>query len=203
MNVRTLLLVLTLSLPLQVAARRVMWGVQAGWDARRLKVDSDLLRANKHSGWFIGPQASLQFARGHLALEASLLYDQRYMDLEERDTRELHEHTLSYLVVPVNLRYTLRLGKPLGLYLATGPQWRRYLNRGHHIRFDDEADLRVDPGTLSWNLGAGIELFRHLLVGFTYNFGIDEECWKTSLSEGIRDFDIKKNSCQVSLTCLF
>lgn len=203
MTLRTLLLALTLSLPLQVAARRVMWGVQAGWDARRLKIDSDLLRASKHSGWFIGPQASLQFARGHLALEASLLYDQRYMDLEERDTHEMHERRQYYLVVPVNLRYILRLGKPLGLFLATGPQWRRYLNRNQHIRFDDDTDLRVDPSTLSWNVGAGVELFHHLLVGFTYNFGIDEECWKSSLGQNIRDFDLKRNSCQVSLTCLF
>lgn len=198
-----LLLILVLALALPVTARRVMWGAQVGWDARRLKLNSDLFRVDNHSGWFAGPQASLQMAHGHLALDAALLYDQRNMDFEESGTGVLHENRLSYLVLPLNLRYTFRIGKPLGIYIATGPQWRRYLHRGHHIRLDDDMDLRLDPSTLSWNAGLGIELFRHLLVGFTYNFGIDDECWKSSLSEQIRDFDIKKNSCQVSLTCLF
>lgn len=63
-------------------ARRVMWGVQAGWDARRLTLKSDLYRASNHTGWFLGPQASLQFANDYLALDASLLYNQRNMEFE-------------------------------------------------------------------------------------------------------------------------
>lgn len=196
-------LILVLAVAYSAMARRVMWGVQAGWDARRLTLKSDLYRASNHTGWFLGPQASFQFAHDYLVLDASLLYNQRNMDFEERETKALHEHDLSYLVIPLNLRFTFRLGKPLGIYVATGPQWRRFLNRGRHIRLEDDVDVRLDPGTLSWNVGAGFDFFGHLKLGFTYNFGIDDECWKQSVSEQIRRFDIKKNSCQVSLTCLF
>lgn len=203
MKCRLFLSVLVLLLFSPVMARRVMWGVQAGWDTRRMALKSDFFEVDNHSGWFIGPQASLQFPRAHLALEASLLYNQRRMDFKENETGTLHGNRLSYLVVPVSLRYTFRIGKPLGIFLSTGPQWRRYLSRGHHIHLNDDMDLRLDPGTLSWNVGVGVEFFRHLFVGFTYNFGIDDECWKSSLSQSIRDFDVKKNSCQVSLTCLF
>ena len=107
------------------------------------------------------------------------------------------------MVRPVSRRFPGRGGKRVGVDVATGPQWRRWVDRGHHIRLEDDVDVRLDPGTLSWNVGAGFDFFGHLKLGFTYNFGIDDECWKQSVSEQIRRFDIKKNSCQVSLTCLF
>lgn len=198
-----LLLLLLISLALPARARRVMWGVQTGWDARRLTLNSDLFRTDSHSGWYVGPQASLQMAKGHLALDVSLLYNQRNMDFEESDTHVLHENRLSYLLLPAHLRYTFRVAKPLGIFITTGPQWRRYIRRGQHVRLGDDMDLRLDPSTLSWNVGAGVQLLGHLHLSFIYNFGIDDEYLMSSLSEQIRDFDIKKNSCQVSLTCLF
>lgn len=195
--------VIILALAFPAMARRVMWGIQTGWDTRRLKLDSDLFSVGNRSGWYVGPQASLQVARGHLALEASLLYNQRNMDFEESNTREIHANRLSYLVLPLNLRYTIRIIRPLGIFISTGPQWKRYVGRNQHVRLGDEMDLRLDPSTLSWNAGAGVELFRHLLLSATYNFAIDQEGWKRSMGGAIRDFDIKRNSCQVSLTCLF
>lgn len=196
-------LILILALALPAMARRVMWGVQTGWDTRRLQLDSDLFHVDNRSGWYVGPQASLQFARGHLALEASLLYNQRNMDFEENDTQEKLTNRLSYLVFPVHLRYTFRILPPLGIFISTGPQWKRYVGRNQYVRLGDEMDLRLDPSTLSWNATAGVEIFRHLLLSVTYNFAIDQECWQRSMGEAIRNFDIKRNSCQVGLTCLF
>ncbi|MGN0233994.1 MAG: porin family protein [Bacteroidaceae bacterium] len=195
--------IIILALAFPAMARRVMWGVQTGWDTRRIKLDSELFRVENRSGWYVGPQASLQMARGHLALEASLLYNQRNMDFEESDTHDIHTNRLSYLVLPLNLRCTIRIIRPLGIFISTGPQWKRYIGRNQHVRLEDEMDLRLDPSTLSWNAGAGVEIFRHLLLSATYNFAIDQECWKKSLGDAIRNFDIKRNSCQVSLTCLF
>ena len=83
--------------------------------------------------------------------------------------------------IPINLKYSIGLGKLANVYVTTGPQFDFALGNKKN---DDNATLIVstfeqENMTTSWNVGAGVKLFKHLDLGLSYNFGLSETAKQT------------------------
>lgn len=203
MKQRISLLVFLMLLSASLFAGGFTWGVDAGWDIRKIHLNSKALDVDNRTGWFIGPRAIMALPLTGLSLEGSVLYNQRKMAFQDIEDNAQIEKQLSYLVFPVNVRYKISLLKLIGAYISTGPQWSRYINGSKNLNFFDSLHLRVDGSTLSWNVGAGVDLANHLQVGFTYNFGIDDHFWTSDMQEKVNSFKANKNSCQIRVSCSF
>ncbi len=192
-----------LLLTLTVSARPIRFGVEGGLDIRNMNLRSSVFDLDNRTGWFVGPKAALDFPLINLQVDGAILYNQRQMGFLNATTAEKNTKEMSYLLFPVNVRYTFRINRILGIYVSTGPQWRRYLNKGNYVDMIDDLSLRVDRSTLSWNVGVGVDVAKYVQLGVTYNMGIDSEYWVSGISNTVSEFDASKNSWQLRLSCLF
>lgn len=187
-----------------LSARSIMWGVEAGWDVRHLSMKSDVFKVDNRAGWFIGPKASLNVPVLPLRIEGAILYSQRGMDFVDSSADDSQQEHLSYLIFPLNARFTISLGKTVGIYALAGPQWSRYINHDSVLDCYDQMKLYVDKSTLSVNVGLGVELLGHVQMGVTYNYAVDNDYLAAGLNTSmIRDFKSSRHTCQIRVSCLF
>ena len=152
------------------------WGVTGGFNLTKLKFDkaSKSFDTNGQAGWFLGLKANVGLIGG-FGLDGALLYNQmKYTTTADYGlgTVSINETARSF-AIPINLKYSIGLGKMANVYVTTGPQFDFALGDKSD---DDNAALIVstfeqENMTTSWNVGAGVKLFKHLDLGLSYNFG--------------------------------
>ena len=107
-------------------------------------------------------------------------------------------NTLKSVEIPVNLKWNFGLGSTAGVYVAAGPQFGFNIGSGH---FAEAFDMETCYTT--FNVGAGVKLFRHVQVGLNYNFGISKMAKTVSEDYEGPEINMKKNTWQVSLAYMF
>ena len=68
------------------------------------------------------------------------------------------------IVVPANLRYNWKIDSNFILYIASGPQWNWLLDKSHISNIG-----KLNHSYFDWNIGMGLDLFKHVQFGFNYN----------------------------------
>lgn len=184
---------LLISLP---AYSQIQFGLKGGLDVSKVSFSSDLWDGDNKTGFFIGPMAEFTLPVAGIGLDVAALYSQAGLKVESTGRGEI-EGSVSdkwkSIEVPVNLKWTLGLGKMLGVFLAAGPQFGFNLN--------SELDgYETKSCAVTVNIGAGVKLINHLQIGLNYNIGASKIA--ESLDERIVD-NMKKNSWQVSMAYLF
>ncbi len=125
-------------------------------------------------GFYIGPKVRVKVPLLGFGADASLLYSLNTAKVNrlEGGVETSTTRSLSYVEIPVNLRYTFDL-RILSAYLATGPQFNYCLSKYATIMDLYGSDLDgFSRSTWGWNVGAGVELFHHLQVGVSYTIPI-------------------------------
>ena len=160
------------------------WGVTGGFNLTKLKFDkaSKSFDTNGQAGWFLGLKANVGLIGG-FGLDGALLYNQmKYTTTADYGlgTVSINETARSF-AIPINLKYSIGLGKMANVYVTTGPQFDFALGDKSD---DDNAALIVstfeqENMTTSWNVGAGVKLFKHLDLGLSYNFGLSKAAKQT------------------------
>lgn len=160
------------------------WGVTGGFNLTKLKIDkqSKFFDTNGNSGWFLGVKANVGLIGG-FGLDGALLYNQmKYSTTADfgLDAVTISETSRSF-AIPINLKYSIGLGKMANVYVTTGPQFDFALGDKND---KDNATLIVSTFeqenlTTSWNVGAGVKLFKHLDLGLSYNFGLSKAAKQT------------------------
>ena len=160
------------------------WGVTGGFNLTKLKVDkqSKWYDSNNKAGWFAGVKVNLGLIAG-FGLDGALLYNQmKYTNTATFNNASVSvNETSRSFAIPINLKYSIGLGKLANVYVTTGPQFDFALGNKKN---DDNATLIVstfeqEHMTTSWNVGAGVKLFKHLDLGLSYNFGLSETAKQT------------------------
>ena len=132
---------------------------------------NDILNTDNHTGYNAGIQAELMLPVINLGLDASVMYVHRGgSDLKDITSLKTIDTSADFIEIPVNLKYKLNLpvvGKLLAPYIFTGPSFAFRLSEVEEFYNDNKCDI-------SWNIGAGLELFNHLQIGASYGFGISE-----------------------------
>lgn len=219
----TLLFVLASALP--ASAIGFDWGVTGGWNYSKVKIKNykTTFDTENRAGWFIGPKAYLSLPLG-LGLDASVQYSLRRMNMGDWEcdangdyvinpdgtfatvstTRNYHSFE-----IPVNLRYSIGLGKLGSVYLATGPQFGFGIGNTKWTNYDGV--FKKENMVTTWNIGAGLKVLGHVEVGVGYNFAlgktgrsmIESLTTATGIDTEIKAVDFKTNTFQVQLTYIF
>ena len=160
------------------------WGVTGGFNLTKLKFDkaSKSFDTNGQAGWFLGLKANVGLIGG-FGLDGALLYNQmKYTTTADYGlgTVSINETARSF-AIPINLKYSVGLGKMANVYVTTGPQFDFAMGDKN----DDDnttaivSSFEQENMTTSWNVGAGVKLFKHLDLGLSYNFGLSKAAKQT------------------------
>ena len=218
----TLLFVLSSALP--ASAIGFDWGVTGGWNYSKVKIKNfkTSFDTSNRAGWFIGPKVYLSLPLG-FGVDASVQYSLKRMNMgdyvydadgfavENADgTNPTVSTTNNYhsFEIPVNLRYSIGLGKVGSVYLATGPQFGFGIGNTKWTNYDGV--FKKENMVTTWNIGAGIKVLGHVEVGVGYNFAFGKTGTTTVTKTdnlgnviGLQDMDFKTNTFQVQLTYVF
>jgi len=147
------------------------FGPRVGLAVNDLKFSSDLWSGDNRAGFTAGLQCEFTVPVLNLGFDASVMYvrrDSRIID--ESASSDVVNVSKDWIEIPVNFKYKIGLpvvGKIVTPYIFTGPSFA-FLTSGKAISEAWESN-KFD---VSWNLGAGLQLFTHLQVGASYGWGI-------------------------------
>ncbi len=162
------------------------WGVEGGVNLSKMKISKDIADAENRTGFFAGLKGEVAIPIAGLAVDASVLYSQKYMAVDSWGTKwddkgvasyypTTRNKSMPYLEVPVNIKWKFGFSSILGIYVATGPQWNYFLG-GKNFSVSEFTTNGVEDWkgefnktTFSWNIGAGVNAFSHLTVGVNAN----------------------------------
>lgn len=184
------------------------WGVTGGFNLTKLKVDkqSKWYDSNNKAGWFAGVKVNLGLIAG-FGLDGALLYNQ----MKYSTTANITSSTLSInetarsFAIPINFKYSIGLGKQANVYITTGPQFDFAIGDKSD---EDKGGVIVssferENMTTSWNVGAGVKLFKHFDLGLSYNFGLSKAADQTLSSTSLPLNSVKANTFKIQATYYF
>ena len=191
------------------AQAQVKFGLKAGLNVSKVKLDKEVFDSKNRTGFFVGPMVEFSIPLVGLNLDAALLYDNKVVGVkgEAGDDIEVDkDETLQYLDIPINLKYVIGLGSMASVYVATGPQFS--YNIGDKKLFDNSYSLKSSQ--FSWNFGAGVKLVQHLQVGYNFNLGMGNtaDVKSETVADGVGNLFMGKklkgtNTHQLSVAYLF
>lgn len=149
------------------ASAKVKFGAKGGINITHLSFNQDVFSSSNRVGWFIGPTLKVGLPLG-FGVDGAVLFDSRKTDVDG------NKLTFNSLQIPVNARFDVNPVKALGIYIATGPQFG--INFGDtQVKLNDLGNtMDMNRAAISWNIGAGVILFKHLELGAAYNFPISK-----------------------------
>lgn len=169
------------------------WGVEGGMNFNSLSFSSDLFESGNRLGFFVGPKLKVKVPLVGLGVDGAVLYSLNTTAVSNRT------ESLSFLEIPLNLRYSFSLVEVLSIYLATGPQFNYCMSSDDTMRGLYGSNYSaVSRSTWGWNVGGGIELFKHLQIGVTYTIPISN-----SSSLEFKDVNFKQKTAKVRLAYFF
>ena len=146
---------------------QVRFGVRGGITLGELRFDRNVIDSDNRMGYCGGLLLDLNIPVVGVGAEVSVMYTHRNNRMTDHD--RLYKH--HYIDIPVYARYRLGL-KDLEHIFApivfTGPSFS--------ILFDENApsNYKNSKTYLSWDVGAGMDLFRHLRLTATYGIGMSK-----------------------------
>lgn len=176
------------------AQSQIRFGVKGGLNISTVHFNKDIVGKDNVTGFNIGPMLEAMIPVAGVGLDAAILYSQKGIGL--KDGKDIKN---DYIDVPVNLKWKFGLPIIKG-YLAAGP----YV--GFRVGGDKFWDI---PGSVKdqfeaknfnagINLGAGIELIKHLQLGFNYALGLTDDYSATKL-----DLSAKNRGWSITAAILF
>lgn len=191
---------------------QVRFGIQAGWNVNKVtwkwKQLKENIKSDNRNGFFAGVTLDVTVPIVGLGVDFAVLYDNRVVAVPT--SYEDVNKTMEYIVVPVNLRYSIGFGDFLNIYGATGPQVSYNIGDRSWI-LDDRfltawtSGWEISKSDLSWNIGGGFTLFNHIRLGYNYNImlGHTNEFTIRRVGGYIERGTLKDNAHQISFTYFF
>ena len=158
-------------LSLAEAQAQVRFGVKGGFQLAEMEFNSKALKESNRAGFFIGPTLKIGLPITGLSVDATLLFDQRDLRVQGDTFKQ------KSLVAQGNMRAGAGLGDALSLFISAGPQFS--FNVGDDVKqwFADDGDLKqfsLQETMLSFNIGAGATIAKHLEASVCYNLPISK-----------------------------
>ena len=142
--------------------------------------------------------AGLMYARMNNAADVTITTDKAGIVIPV----ENNVYGKNFLEIPINLKYKFTipvLGSIFRPYIFTGPNFAFRLDKAYE---DKLANLKSRTCQVAWNVGLGFELVKHLQIGASYGFGINNIVDKVSDINTV-DIKAKNNYWTVSAAYLF
>ncbi|MDR2118042.1 MAG: PorT family protein [Tannerellaceae bacterium] len=177
------------------AQAQLHFGIKGGLNISSVKFSGDLLSAENVTGFHIGPLLELMVPYTGIGLDAAVLYSQKGL--------YTHRENIStdYIDIPVNLKWKVGLPVIKG-YLSAGPYASFCVSGSDVWEMPGNVQTKIENRTFAagLNLGAGVEVFGSLQVGFTYGLGLTNDYSVSKLGEIANG---KSNLMSVTAALLF
>lgn len=196
-NVLLVAVCIAMAMPAQA---QFNWGLKGGLNLSKASFSGSDFKSDNYTGFFIGPMAEFTLPVAGLGIDGALVYSQKGIKMGDDDVNEsLKQKSLE---IPINLKYTVGLGRLLGVFIAAGPQFGFDLNSDEWKFYTEEFSFK--KSNFSINVGVGAKLINHLQIGVNYNIPLG----KTAEYDGVIDaiggaFSAKTKTWQVSAAYLF
>lgn len=141
-------------------------GVKGGVNISSVHFNKTILSSSNVTGYNVGPMLEFIAPFVGVGFDAAILFNQKGLEI---GTSTMKTH---YLDVPVNLKW--KFGIPLvKAYLAAGPYVSFRLGGDKFWNVMSE-QIEAKSFGAGLNFGAGVELVKHLQVGFNYGLGLTD-----------------------------
>lgn len=171
--IRTSIVAILVVLSASQASAVIRFGFKAGVALNSLKYSGvEVMDKSNRAGFTGGIMGEFTVPVVGIGVDASLLYAHRSFGSEEQISEGTNVCKSDYIDIPVNLKYKLNIpviNNIVRPFLTTGPSFSFLLGKRQVSEiFKREA---VD---VSWNVGFGVELIKHIQVAASYGFGINK-----------------------------
>lgn len=185
-----------------VADAQFRFGVKAGLNLNNINVKDVKANLDKDNGcgWTAGVMTEFQVPLIGLCFDLSLMYTRMNADvMGVNDSNEVFDvnNNKNFLQIPLNIKYKLNLptvSHIVAPYIFTGPDFAFKLDK------NTLDNLKTKTCQVAWNVGLGVELVKHLQVGASYGFGINNIAKKYVNAENI---NLKNNYWTITAAYLF
>lgn len=163
-----MLLAATLTLVAVIpATAQVKMGIRGGLTLNKMKFDREIISSQNRLGYSAGVVIDLNIPVVGLGVEASAMYSYREDKMFD-DNEYFKRH---YIDVPIHARYRMSIPaarKIIAPIIFTGPSIS--------VLFKDDAPTKLENTKtyLSWDVGAGADLFKHLRITASYSIGMSK-----------------------------
>ena len=153
------------------AKSQIKFGVKGGLNISSVHFNKDIVGKDNVTGFNIGPMIEVTAPVMGIGFDAAILYSQKGIGGKNED-----EMKNDYIDVPINLKWKFGLPIIKG-YIAAGPYvgFRVGGDKLWDIPGSVGDQLKAKTFNAGVNIGAGIELIKHLQVGFNYALGLTED----------------------------
>lgn len=156
-------------------AKILRFGVKAGANFNKLSfnssIGSDIKDKGNSAGWEAGVMVEGNVPLIGLGFDLSLMYARMNNQgtIYNENDELVFDAGKNFLMIPLNIKYKITLpavGSIVAPYIFTGPNFSFNLDKNTFTYMKDK------KCQIAWNFGLGVELFRHLQVGASYNLGM-------------------------------
>ena len=167
MNKRLMLYLLAVIVAAIPAGAQVRFGIRGGVTLGEVRFDRNVIDSDNRVGYTGGLLLDFNVPTVGIGLEGSVMYTYRKNRLTDGNLI-FKRH---YIDIPVYARYRLAIPsieRHFAPYIFTGPSFSSL--------FDENAPAtyRNRRTYLSWDVGAGMDLFNHLRLSASYGIGISK-----------------------------
>lgn len=197
----TLALAVLLLLAAAPARAQIDFGLTGGLNLNKISFNHvPNVSSDNRAGWFVGPKAEFQIPVIGLGFDIAALYSQRRINGYEKHSEDATSTSTYYksVEIPVNLRYSFGLSSLAAIFVATGPQFGFNVG-GKNWKWNDTSNWELKKSNVSWNIGAGVKLLKHLEANVGYNFAISKFAKNKSTEGG----DFKANGWTLQVAYFF
>lgn len=181
------------------------FGIKAGMNINKIHF-SDVnknLQPDNSCGWNAGVMAEFTVPIVGLCFDASLLYSRMnnaISDDVEGAAKDVTDSDMTYgknfLEIPINIKYKFQIPVVASIikpYLFTGPSFAFKLDKS----------IMDKTFQAAWNVGVGLELFRHLQIAGSYGFGMNNVAKEVFNEANVETLKAKNNYWTISAAYLF
>lgn len=184
------------------------FGIKAGLNVSNLHLDAPAQLFNKDNGtgWTAGVMTEFQVPLIGIGFDLSLMYTRMNTTFDEihTDINPSQDEIIdlnvgkNFIEIPLNLKYKISIpviGNIIAPYIFTGPTFAFKLDKNTFEYFKSKTCQ------VAWNLGLGLQLVKHLQIGASYGFGMNNVANLTGLNT--EKIKIKNNYWTVTAAYLF
>jgi len=182
----------------QQGKAQIDFGVVAGMNVSKANIKDyrENFRSSNRAGWFVGPKVEFTVPVVGIGADISAQYSQRSINVNDNPGER--NKKLNSIEIPVNLRYQFGVPSLVAAYVATGPQFGFNIGNGT-IKDIRGVDYKINNSVLTWNVGAGVKVMKHLEVGVGYNIALS----KFAKYTGTKECNLKANTFQAHVGYFF
>jgi hypothetical protein len=190
-------LAVLMMMTVSTANAQFRFGIKGGLNISKVSFNENVIATDNITGFHIGPM--IEFMPGGVGVDLGIIYSQKGFKSKDNN----NGFVSNYIEVPANLK--IKLGLPLvAPYIAAGPYVSFLVGGDKEIapRENISTQLKTKSFGTGLNFTIGAEVFNHLQVGLTYNWGLTDNYSKFDANDP-GEYHGKPHTWLISAAVLF